>query len=115
MIPTAEEFIREYIREYIRDIGGREHSYEIINVEDAIEALIEFAKEAIKADRLNLLEHVKWNSISEETCFGANKDKYDFLDTDGAGDPCKGYIISINENSILYAPNIKLLCPEKKQ
>ena len=85
---TAEEFIRQYIR----DIGGRDYTHEIIDVEDAIEALKEFSKEAIKADRINLLEHIKHIDIGS-----VNED----------GNYCPFYIV--DKDSLLNAPNIELL------
>ena len=82
-MPTAEEFIRKYIR----DIGGRDYSHEIIDVEDAIEALIEFAKEAIKADRIELAKFVNKRLENESQI--------------------KAFII--DGTSIINAPNIELL------
>lgn len=95
---TAEEFIRQYIR----DIGGRDYTHEIIDVEDAIEALKEFAKEAIKEDRVNIAKYAEIKNKSqyhecsndEHTIYHENGDLHTF---------------SIDENSIINAPNIELL------
>ena len=68
--------------------------------------MIDFAKlhvtEALKAAS----EQAMWSSESEETYFGADKDNYHFIDTDGAGDPCTGFIVSVNKDSILNAYNL---------
>ena len=65
---------------------------------------IKFAKLHVEAALKAAAENAKWESKAYETRFGDNAyDKYDFTDTDYAGDPCKGYTVSVNKDSILRA------------
>jgi hypothetical protein len=66
---------------------------------NAVRELIEWhVTKALKAAS----ENATWDNTSHEISFGHSQG-YDFIDTDYAGDPSTGYIISVNQNSILNA------------
>ncbi len=73
-----------------------------IPVCDVKELMIEFAKLHVEAALKKASENAKWDSISNDIGFGGSAG-YDFIDTDYAGDPCTGYKISVNKDSILNA------------
>ncbi len=83
---TAEQYIiaNGFASWYIQHSKTRGEV--VINYQDCLQAMVEFAREAIKADRENLVKHAK---VDFEEGYGM--------------------VAWVNENSILNAPNITLM------
>jgi hypothetical protein len=102
-IPTAEAFLID------RNISNpKGHVFRLnlsrdchVNTEKDIQsALIEFAKMHVTAALKEASENATWKDESFDTYFGDSRN-FDFIDTDGAGDPSTGHIISVDKDSIL--------------
>lgn len=72
------------------------------SIEEIENYILEHTKFYVEAALKAAAEEAKWYSEDEEISFGHMGD-FDFKDTDGAGDPCRGYTIHINKKSILNA------------
>jgi hypothetical protein len=112
-IPTAEEWIKKHYEEDVKNhfIGfsrrqNVEQTYkeyaEIYPLKKLEDTMIEFAKLHVEAALKKASENAIWDSISNDIGFGGSAG-YDFIDTDYAGDPCTGYKISVNKDSIINA------------
>jgi len=104
---TAKEFFEE--RHY-QGYPQHELNHDSFRLDTLHKTMVEFAKDHVKAALKAAAENAKWTEKSYETRFGDDAhSKYDFVDTDYAGDPCTGYIVSVNKDSILnsYPDKIK--------
>ncbi len=63
-------------------------------------AMIEFAKMHVEAALKATSEKATWKHESFDTYFGDSRD-FDFIDTDGAGDPSTGHNVFVDKDSIL--------------
>ena len=73
----------------------------VLQFENAVNAVKRYSEEAIKADRINLLNHVNLLQDGEKISNSFYLDAYDvyYKDTE----------VTIDEDSIINAPNIELL------
>lgn len=94
-IPTAEEFLNNFRFKSEEYIGNSD--FEVME-----EYARQFAKLHIEAALKTASEKAKWYNITTEISFEDMRD-FDFKDTDYAGDPCIGYNIFIDKESILNA------------
>lgn len=115
-IPTVEEIIKTHYDNvknhfYNFDKSGKE-TYEEYAKRNPLpnlnEAIIEFAKLHVEAALKVASENAKWSCTDTEISFGDTRD-FDFKDTDYAGDPCTGYNIFVDKNSILNAYPLDLI------
>ncbi len=95
-IPTAKELLNDNFLLIQNGMTCEAHTHLVVK------QMVEFAKLHVEAALKVAADNAKWEEKSYETRFGDDADsKYDFVDTDYAGDPCTGYIISVNKDSIL--------------
>ena len=90
-IPTAEAFFkikkcRVFSNGEVKDI--------------AISDILEFTKLHVEATLKAASEKATWKHESFDTYFGDSRD-FDFIDTDGAGDPSTGHNVFVDKDSIL--------------
>jgi hypothetical protein len=90
-LPTAEEMLN---RDYIS------------TKENAIKCMIEFAKLHVEAALKEASEKATWQNESFDTYFGDLRN-FDFIDTDGAGDPSTGHNVFVNKDSILNSYSLE--------
>ena len=106
-IPTAKEFFDDnnglYAPYSVKNKKG-----EYVNVV-SIEKAVEFAKMIKNVALKAAAENAKWSSKTYDTGFGDNTSKFHFIDTDYAGDPSTGYVVSVDKSSILNAYPDKLI------
>ena len=100
-IPTAEELLKDIVSCLKMEWEDLENDPDLIPY--LIEEINNRTKLHVQDALKEAAEKAQWKQESEETSFGADKSRYDFVDTDYAGDPCTGYIISIDKDSILNA------------
>jgi hypothetical protein len=67
---------------------------------DIEKAMIEFAKLHVEQALKEASEKATWKHESFDTYFGDSRD-FDFIDTDGAGDPSTGHNVFVDKDSIL--------------
>ena len=93
-IPTAEEVIDKMVK--------------FASVNDTInctvyslsQVMIEFARMHVEAALKQASEKATWKYESFDTYFGDSRN-FDFIDTDGAGDPSTGHNVFVDKDSIL--------------
>jgi len=84
---TAEEFYHQAIND--NTIGS--------SITDLMNA---YAKLHVEAALKEASEKATWQNESFDTYFGDLRN-FDFIDTDGAGDPSTGHNVFVNKDSIL--------------
>ena len=97
MIPTAEEIILNHCNTKTNDYGTFFSSISDIQCRNA---MIEFAKLHVEQALKEASEKATWKHESFDTYFGDSRD-FDFIDTDGAGDPSTGHNVFVDKDSIL--------------
>ncbi len=97
-MPTSSEIIRKQFCEgEFDEIMG----YLNNSIEPSItQAMIEFAKLHVEQALKAASENATWKDESFDTCFGDSRN-FDFIDTDGAGDPSTGHNVFVDKDSIL--------------
>jgi hypothetical protein len=86
-LPTAEEWLKHF----------EENAYPSTSIS---ECMIEFAKLHVEAALKEASEKATWQNESFDTYFGDLRN-FDFIDTDGAGDPSTGHNVFVDKDSIL--------------
>ncbi len=94
-IPTAENFLKSS-----QDPMKDEDRNEVYMTWQVKEAMIEFAKLHVEQALKEASEKATWKHESFDTYFGDSRD-FDFIDTDGAGDPSTGHNVFVDKDSIL--------------
>jgi hypothetical protein len=92
-LPTAEEFLKEAQSNPTK--GWTTHK-----------AMIEFAKLHVEAALKEASEKATWQNESFDTYFGDLRN-FDFIDTDGAGDPSTGHNVFVDKDSILNSYSLE--------
>lgn len=87
---TAEEILILHSENFRLAYVNSEHSERaLVKADDALKAMREYARDAIKADRKNVCKHAKIRSVYH-SAFGTHEN-------------------SLDKDSIINAPNIELL------
>lgn len=110
ILKTTDDYFKYYTNLFHFEEGDPEY---LIDEEDFKKALIDYAKEAIKADRENVAEHasLKHHYYREDENpeeFKANRDLWECR-TDSYGDSYAVDVYEVDKDSIINAPNIELL------
>lgn len=87
-IPTAREF------------------YDKHDSDDCVVMMIDFAKLHVEAALKEASEKATWQNESFDTYFGDLRN-FDFIDTDGAGDPSTGHNVFVDKDSILNSYSLE--------
>lgn len=123
---TAEDFIKEYWdvdSNFIEKVRENMSTMPGIDFDNIPDLMLAYAKEAIKADRIELLKNIKlsFTPYDEEEWEEVTNviKREDILEFYGDGEDDEwaakkiierdGFEISIDEDSIINAPNINLL------
>jgi hypothetical protein len=100
-IPTAEEWLLNHKELSKYDVAEHdEGGYLGVNEDNLYKIMVEFAKLHVEAALKEASEKATWQNESFDTYFGDLRN-FDFIDTDGAGDPSTGHNVFVDIESIL--------------